>query len=105
MDTVADHRTSQTLDFTNQFVVFGRELRSQSSFPLLPSVGAFCHRGWISENGTPMNSSRYRKPARSRVSALRSDPKALEAARRPCSGCCADLGSNHSIRSSMLQYP
>ncbi|PYI43301.1 MAG: glycine dehydrogenase (aminomethyl-transferring) [Verrucomicrobia bacterium] len=41
MSTVADHRTSETLDFTNQFVVFGRELRSQSSFPLLPSVGAF----------------------------------------------------------------
>src|SRR5437867_10989750 len=41
MDTVADHRTSETLDFTNQFVVFGRELRSQSSFPLLRSVGAF----------------------------------------------------------------
>src|SRR5438094_1021774 len=40
MSTVADHRTSETLDFTNQFVVFGRELRSQSSFPLLPSVGA-----------------------------------------------------------------
>src|SRR5437867_2515588 len=41
MSTVADHRTSETLDFTNQFVVFGRELRSQSSFPLLPSVEAF----------------------------------------------------------------
>src|SRR5438552_4918092 len=41
MSTVADHRTSETLDFTNQFVVFGREPRSQSSFPLLPSVGAF----------------------------------------------------------------
>src|SRR5437867_6579504 len=44
MDTVADHRTSETLDFTNQFVVFGRELRSQSSFPLLRSVGAFLPR-------------------------------------------------------------
>src|SRR5947208_3479198 len=41
MSTVADHRTSETLDFTNQFVVFGREPRSQSSFPLLPSVEAF----------------------------------------------------------------
>src|SRR5881396_1795265 len=44
MSTVADHRTSETLDFTNQFVVFGRELRSQSSFPLLRSVGAFLPR-------------------------------------------------------------
>src|SRR5206468_5633545 len=41
MNIVADHRIRETLDFTNEFVVFGRKPKSQSSFPLLPSVGAF----------------------------------------------------------------
>src|SRR5438132_1583630 len=49
-----------------------------------------------------MNSSRYRKPARGRVSALRSDPKALGAARLNFQQMIMDLTALDIANASLL---